>query len=190
MRGDAHMTHQFAAYRQGELDSLCGVYAIINALSAVCPELDGDFAAILFRKLIGALSQNVERPMRTLYNGMSQAAVEALLALAQYELDRGLEIRVKVRPLQQLGRRPTLGDLWKRLGGELSRKQVAIVGLSGVHEHWTVAYAVTDKLMRLLDSSERHVLLRSRCTLQPARTRYRISPHAIILIRRTKKKSG
>jgi hypothetical protein len=97
-----------------------------------------------------------------------------------------LKIRVKVRPLQRLGRRPTLPDLWERLGGELSRKQVAIIGLSGVHEHWTVAYAMTDKLMRLLDSSERHVLLRSRCTLQPARTRYRISARAVILVKRTK----
>ena len=29
-------------YRQGRLDSLCGVYTLINALRLLCPRLDED----------------------------------------------------------------------------------------------------------------------------------------------------
>ncbi len=29
-------------YRQGRLDGLCGIYALINALRLLCPKLDED----------------------------------------------------------------------------------------------------------------------------------------------------
>ena len=33
---------RFKAYRQGRLDGLCGVYALISALRLLCPKLDED----------------------------------------------------------------------------------------------------------------------------------------------------
>ena len=173
-------------FRQGELDSLCGIYAIINALYALCPEMDGELAEALFRKLVGALSQHVERPIGTLYDGLGQAAVEGLLGIAATEVRRELEIRVKVVTYTPPAPRPSLGEFWKDLRSHVHRRQVAILGLSGVHEHWTVGYAVTEKLIRLLDSDEHHVLRRSRCTVSRARTRFRIDPAAVILVKRGK----
>ncbi|TDR85274.1 hypothetical protein [Enterovirga rhinocerotis] len=48
------------AYRQGDL---CGVYAVVNVVGALCPELDEDNARSLFRKLVRALASNVDKPM-------------------------------------------------------------------------------------------------------------------------------
>ena len=44
-------------YRQGDLDGLCGVYSIVNAVRALCPELDQDGAEWLFAHLMQALSK-------------------------------------------------------------------------------------------------------------------------------------
>jgi hypothetical protein len=62
---------------------------------------------------------------------------------------------------------------------------VAILGLAGRHHHWTVAYQVSDRQMRLQDSGKLKVLLRSRCTSAAADRRYVLSPESIILLRRS-----
>lgn len=184
--GSRPVKQNIEPYRQGELDSLCGIYAIINAMSALCPEMDEDAARILFRKLVAALKNDVDQPVGTICNGMSQTALERLLATAQENVATLLEIRIKVQRYRSPRKDPTLMEVWGGLRAELSPRQVAILGLSGVQEHWTVAYELSEKVMRLLDSTERQVLMRSRCTLQHARTRFRISPSAMILVKRTK----
>ena len=45
------MPGSFKPYRQGDLDGLCGIYAIINAVSFLCPEMDRETARDLFRVL-------------------------------------------------------------------------------------------------------------------------------------------
>jgi hypothetical protein len=173
-------------YRQGELDSLCGIYAVINALYALCPEMDEHLAEMLFRKLVTSLGKHVERPVGTLYDGLGQSAVEGLLAIGAEEIRRELEVRIKASAYKRPARTPSLGEFWEDLRSHVHRRQVAILGLSGADEHWTVAYAMSSKLIRLLDSAERHVLRRSRCTISRARSRYRIDPAAVILVKRSK----
>ena len=38
-------------YRQGDLDGLCGVYSAVNAVRALCPEVDHDTAGCLFETM-------------------------------------------------------------------------------------------------------------------------------------------
>jgi hypothetical protein len=172
-------------YRQGELDSLCGIYAVINAIYGLCPEMDGDLAETLFRKLIKSLGDHIERPIGPLYDGLPQSAVESLIRVGAQEIRRELEIKLKASAYKPL-RKPSLGQLWDDLRSHVHRRQVAILGLSGVEEHWTVAYAVSDKLIRLFDSNEYQVLRRSRCTTSRARKRFQIDPRAVILVKRCK----
>ena len=42
-------------YRQGDLDGLCGVYSAVNAVRALCPEVDDDAAGCIFEALLLAL---------------------------------------------------------------------------------------------------------------------------------------
>ena len=171
-------------FRQGELDSLCGLYAVLNALNALCAEVDNDVGEALFGVMVQALSQAADRPLAALSCGMSQDLVVAMLDVACRELERLLDIRIRHRAFPAFDEPPKLGILWDRLQGEISRSQVAIVGISGVHEHWTVAYAVSPKVIRLADSQDWRVLMRDRCTTRPSKQRVRLDPAAIILVRR------
>ena len=40
-------------YAQGDLDCMCAIYTIINAVRALCPEMTIDASSRLFRRLIG-----------------------------------------------------------------------------------------------------------------------------------------
>ena len=178
------MTREIEPFRQGELDSLCGLYATLNALHALCPDLDGEVAEVIFPKMVKSLARQADRPLAALCSGMSQDLVEAMLTIACREVERILGVRIRFRALAPFDEPPGLEGLWRRLQDDIGRKQVALLGISGAHEHWTVAYAITPKVMRLVDSQNWRVLMRDRCTTQPARTRFRLDPAAIILVRR------
>src|SRR4051812_46413989 len=50
-------------YRQGRLDGLCGVYALINALRLLCPRLDEDACERVFYALIRARARQTVSPL-------------------------------------------------------------------------------------------------------------------------------
>ncbi len=75
--------------------------------------------------------------------------------------------------------------IWSALQEALDGSSVAILGLAGRHHHWTVAYQVSDRQMRLQDSGKLKVLLRSRCTSAAAERRDVLSPENVILLRRS-----
>lgn len=57
------MPSQIEPYCQGDLDGLCGLYAIINALCALCPEIDEELATTLFRHLARHMEGRLKEPM-------------------------------------------------------------------------------------------------------------------------------
>ncbi len=171
-------------YQQGDLDSLCGIYAVVNAIVALCPEADEKAAMRLFRKLVRSLSGEVKRAIGTVYDGLDVGILEYLLMVAQRETERALGIGIKVKPFPGVRKHLTLTEFWEHAQAELGPRQVAILSLSGARDHWTVACAATDKVIRLRDSSDLRVLQRSRCTLERARTRYRINPQDCIMLKR------
>jgi hypothetical protein len=81
---------------------------------------------------------------------------------------------------QQLRR--ALGKLWAALDQEIGSGCVAIIGITGADDHWYVVYWVTPKTLRLLDSSGRSCIRRSRSTVRTARTRYCLELSEILLI--------
>ncbi len=67
--------------RQGDLDGLCGVYAIVNAFCALCPELDDDLVQIMFAELIKKLkAANAASATEAIYDGID---FETLLKIAK-----------------------------------------------------------------------------------------------------------
>lgn len=171
-------------FQQGDLDGLCGVYAIINALRLIHPALDRDAAQALFRKLIKTLGKTLKNPIEPVYDGIHPIILEDLLTTARQQLRRHHSLEITVEPLAVWRKRPTLADLWESLRERLNGDQVAILALSGILEHWTVAYAASETTIRLFDSADRQTITRSRVTLQITSTRYRIQPKEVLLIRR------
>ena len=169
---------------QGDFDGLCGVYAIINALCVLCPEIDDEIAEVLFGHIVRAMGQEVEQPLPALAYGISQDGVRRLLRKALGFIRKNLEITIEVKELEEPARKPDLGKVWRSIAAQLDAGQVAILMTRGVQWHWTVACAATNSTLRLVDSKERKVLLRSRCTLKPTRTRFQLVPGDIIFLQR------
>ena len=85
------------------------------------------------------------------------------------------------KPLRQSS---SLDDLWRALAEVVNPGRVAVLGLGGRDNHWTVAIGVTSHQIRLADSGRLSVLRRSQCTVGKATKRYSLPPSHVFLIER------
>lgn len=171
-----------APFTQGDLDSLCGVYCVMNAVRFLFPELGREKSIGLFQVLSESLTTNRVTAHETVGLGIEISTVQALVEAACAYLQEVLETPIIAATLASKIRR--FDDLWAALGEGVGDNQVAIIGLSGRHDHWTVAYRMTARTIRLFDSDAMKVLQRARCSLRDPRVPYQIDPDEIILIRR------
>ena len=173
-------------FRQGDLDGLCGVYSIVNAIRVLCPELDQAAAEWLFTHLMHALPEVGAEPEVAVTNGIERRHLARLIRCAIRYMTSEYEIGLTVSRLPKNLRQSTdLQELWAWLAERISPTSVAILGLGGRHDHWTVAIDVTAQQIRLFDSGEIKVLKRRYCTVGRAAWRRSISPVHLFLIRRT-----
>ncbi len=170
------------AYRQGDFDGLCGVYAVVNAVRYV-EGLDEDQCEVLFTRLIRALGQG-SRAHEALLWGMGFRRLKGLVAAASRCRFEDRELAFQARPLRLRGKDRCLPGLWRALEEELGPTCVALVGITGATDHWCVIHRVTAKTLWLLDSAGRTRIRRSRCTVRAARTRYCLELGEILLIER------
>ncbi len=177
------MARRRRAYRQGDLDGLCGVYSIVNALRYVLHLRDEDCTK-LFERLIKALEQDCPHLHQPLLRGMYFAQLKRLVAAAGQERIQGRTLKFEARTLRLKRHRRTLPQLWAALDQELGLACIAIVGITGATDHWCVVYRVTSKTLWLLDSSGQSRISRSRCTVRATQTRYCLEVSEILLIER------
>jgi hypothetical protein len=82
-------------YCQGDLDGLCGLYAIVNALSTLCPEIDEDIASGLFGHLARHIQvQRLKEPMPIIAYGIGSTSLRILLQRALRFVRRNLEVEI------------------------------------------------------------------------------------------------
>jgi hypothetical protein len=169
--------------RQGDLDGLCGIYSVVNALRYLL-RLNKKQSQELFKRLVAALVQHSPHPHRLLVEGILFKRLKQLAAAAQHFrlADRDLSFQVRVLRLRR--GEQSLSHLWAALDQEVGPACVAIIGITGADDHWCVVYRVTPKTLRLLDSAGRSCIRRSRCTIRTARTRYCLELSEILLIER------
>ena len=74
---------QLKPYRQGQLDGLCGVYALINALRLLCPRLDEDACERAFCALIQARARQAASPLTVIHAGLSWRELLRLIGVWQ-----------------------------------------------------------------------------------------------------------
>ena len=173
-------------YCQGDLDGLCGLDAIINALCALCPEIDEDIASGLFGHLARHIQlQRLKEPMPIIAYGVGSTSLRLLLERALRFVRKNLEVEIELVEFAVGRRNFELRKLWRLMSEQLDGEHVVILMTRGASHHWTVAYAATETTLRLIDSYERKVLMRSRCTLKETRSRFRLSPGDMFFLRRT-----
>src|SRR3954454_20855926 len=100
-------------YRQGRLDGLCGLYALINALRLLCPRLDEETCEAVFYALIKARTRQTASPLAVIADGLSRRELLKLIDPCRRFLRKELGIRLTVTRLKVS--EPTLGGLWQGL---------------------------------------------------------------------------
>ncbi len=149
----------FPPFQQGGLDSLCGLYSIINAERFINRSSDEETQQ-LFNDLIHYLSR---RGLLTKFLIGGIIHTEMLVILNKVVgKQRISNVSIPWRGVPN----PDLTTFWKSmqrfLDGTPGRS--IILGLQGYHDHWTVIETITNRSIKLYDSALIKRLPRSSCT--------------------------
>jgi hypothetical protein len=176
-------------FQQGSLDALCGVYAIVNAVSYFCSDLGEDEARALFARLLRKIGRARRKALTSLREGLTLAQVRRLLKVARKRVERRFHVRLRVQRIRHKVRdAPQLSSLWRELRQRLRNGSVAIVGIGGIEAHWSVAIRAGRTWLKLIDSDGLAALKRSSCAVVPCARRFVLDPAEILIIRRAKTK--
>jgi hypothetical protein len=146
-------------FQQGGLDSLCGLYSVINAERFINHSSDWETQQ-LFDELIHFLARR-KLLSKLLIGGIIHT--EMLLILDKVVgKQRISSVKIPWRGVPT----PDLTTFWKYmqwfLDGTPGRS--IILGLKGYHDHWTVIESITNRSIMLYDSARIKRLPRSSCT--------------------------
>jgi len=146
-------------FQQGGLDSLCGLYSIINA-ERIINHSSNEETQQLFDDLIHYLSR---RGLLTklLIGGIVHAEMLVILNKVVGK-KRILNVQIPWRGILN----PDLTAFWKSMQNFMDGSSVRaiILGLQGYHDHWTVIESITNRSIKLYDSASIQRLPRSSCT--------------------------
>ena len=146
---------EIAPYRQGQLDGLCGLYALINAIRLATHHHTGEFGHGVWRDLLLALLGEAENLV-----GTATAVVYGIRTKPLYELakraashmasEHGVPVTVSRSP----GPKHSFDGIIALLRELTAQPRSAVViELSGDVRHWTVLQCVGKHSLELFDSS-------------------------------------
>lgn len=146
-------------FQQGGLDSLCGLYSVINAERIINRSSDRH-TQLLFDDLIRFLSRR--RLLGTLLIGGIHHPQMLMILDKVVGKRRIASVEVPWRGVPN----PDLTTFWKSMQAFLdgTPKRAIILGLQGYHEHWTVIERITNRSILLYDSALIKRLPRASCT--------------------------
>lgn len=167
-------------WRQGELDGLCGIYAIINAMKLLAVSRSHAFSdydgAILFREMVKYLHNRNLMP-NALWDGTSIQHVRDFLHTARRFMRKRYQLEIVHKALARKGEITRKDVFWRVLDSALANgpdynfkhktehARVALLGLGWPQPHWTLAYGVSKKTIHLIDSGSHIRLSYARSTL-------------------------
>lgn len=146
-------------FQQGGLDSLCGLYSIINAERFINRSTDEE-SQTLFNDLIHYLSRR-KLLGKFLIDGIIHTEMLVILRKVIGK-KRISNVRIPFRGVPN----PDLTTFWKSMQSFLDGTpgRSIILGLQGYHDHWTVIEKITNRSILLYDSALIKRLPRSSCT--------------------------
>jgi hypothetical protein len=157
-------------FQQGGLDSLCGLYSIVNAERIINRSSD-DQAQQLFDRMVHFLSRK-----RLLTKILLDGVIHSQMLLILEKVVNGristVETPWRSQPTPEL--EPFWDSMHDFLDGTPGR--AIILGLNGHHDHWTVIHSISSKSVFLYDSAEILRLPRSQCTTAKHRRKHHLLP--------------
>jgi len=146
-------------FQQGGLDSLCGLYSIINAERIINRSSDNETQQ-LFDDLVHFLSRR-KLLGKVLIGGVIHTQMLSILdkVVGKHRIS---SVQIPWRGVPN----PDLTTFWVSMQSFLDGTpgRAIILGLQGFHDHWTVIESVSDKTIFLYDSALIKRLSRARCT--------------------------
>ena len=146
-------------FQQGGLDSLCGLYSIVNAERFINHSSDEDTQQ-LFDDLIHYLSRRGLLG-KLLIGGVIHTQMLLILDKVVGK-ERISNVQIPWRGVPN----PDLTTFWNSMQNFLdgTSGRAIILGLQGFHDHWTVIETISNRSIRLYDSALIKRLPRSSCT--------------------------
>jgi len=157
-------------FQQGGLDSLCGLYSIVNA-ERIINGSTADQAQELFNTMVRFLSHR-----RMLARILLDGVIHNHMLLILKQVVNGRIPRIETPWNGQPT--PDLDTFWAsmRLFLDGTPGRAIILGLNGYHDHWTVIQHITSKSIFLYDSAKISPLRRSECTTAKHRRKHLLLP--------------
>lgn len=153
-------------YWQGYLDGLCGVYSVVNACSGMFEkELKPENYQEIFSKLCEKLEEE-GKLYKTLVGGMTVKTLGRLIDVAFESINEILDCKLE-KKIAFRNNPDNLKDFWEKISLHVEKygKGSVILVLTGRHDHWTCVEEITDKSIKLIDSSGLKRVVRKKCTI-------------------------
>ena len=165
--------------RQGQLDQLCGVYAIVNAAQlAVGRNLQACERLKLFRELILALGRT--RLRTAMLDGLTGPELIAAVRKRDWLAGSGLDLQISAPYARSaFACFDHFLDRLARDAADANQAAILFVVQPG-RQHWTVLKRVSGRSITLYDSIGAEKLARARYDI---RGRHRIEPARTLLLR-------
>ena len=159
MRRSGRVMAGLPPFQQGSLDSLCGLYSIINAERIINRSTD-DESQQLFDGLVHYLSR---------HGMLSKFFVGGILHPQMLMILKKVVGKKRISHFTIPWRgvtNPDLTSFWKSMQFFLDGRpgRSIILGIMGYHEHWTVIEKITNRSILLYDSARIKRLPRNFCT--------------------------
>ncbi|MXO66712.1 hypothetical protein [Altericroceibacterium endophyticum] len=147
------MARQIEPYRQGQLSSLCGLYALINAARLICHEQASDQTlwSDIYAHAIDRIGS--KRHLRhALLHGLPYESWKMLQHPICDELSRRLGQPLRMRVLVRRKWRTRINSA-DRIRAAIDTERAVLCALCGTHEHYTVITGYTPTRWYLHDSA-------------------------------------
>lgn len=158
--------HQIDPFRQGQLDGLCSLYAVINGLRLAC----AGSAAISLREskelfALGlAFLERKGRLQKTITTGLRWRRRRTLAYyLAEAASCSGRQIIVE-RPSKT--ERSSVEDVFNWIAVSLQQNKPVLIPLMGALNHLTVVSSLSEKRLTLFDSGGFYYVEKANCSLK------------------------
>jgi len=141
--------YAYAPLRQGDLDGLCGVYAVLNALQFLFPRAKEKFLAQVFDGLLKEVI-NIEH----VREGGDEPEIKDVHAFVAEAAKKTFRIDFRRTPCGAERKPGETPDAAMAARFKTKEKGVFVFGFEGRDSHFTVARAVTPTRVLLFDSWE------------------------------------
>ena len=157
--------------QQGQLDCLCGIYAVINAVNVVHGPLRKSANRALFATCLQYLASRRCLIARMTGDGTDGVELNQLLKIAQQQYPLHCSTPFRQR------RNVDFEQYWQACFEFLRKpKCIILLNLKGYHQHWTLIERMTETTLYLHDSSGLKYLNKRNCQLTGKRP---LRPHLL-----------